>query len=43
MANGLDAVICDVTDEDLVNALLTAELVMNKQIYADSYVEAFRS
>jgi len=43
VANGLDAVICDVTDEDLVNALLTAELVMNKQIYADSYVEAFRS
>jgi len=43
VANGLDAVICDVTDEDLVNALLTAELVMNKQIYADSYIEAFRS
>jgi 5-methyltetrahydrofolate corrinoid/iron sulfur protein methyltransferase len=43
VANGLDAVICDVTDEDLVDALLTAELVMNKQIYADSYVEAFRS
>jgi 5-methyltetrahydrofolate corrinoid/iron sulfur protein methyltransferase len=43
VANGLDAVICDVTDEDLVNALLTADLVMNKQIYADSYIEAFRS
>ena len=43
VANGLDAVICDVTDEDLVNALLTAELVMNKQIYADGYIEAFRS
>ena len=40
VANGLDAVILDVTDEDLVNALLTAELVMNKQIYADSYIEA---
>ena len=43
VANGLDVVICDVTDEDLVDALLTAELVMNKQIYADSYIEAFRS
>ena len=42
-ANGLDAVICDVMDEELVNALLTAELVMNKQIYADSYIQAFRS
>jgi len=42
VANGLDAVICDVTDEDLVNAILTAELAMNRQIYADSYIEAFR-
>jgi 5-methyltetrahydrofolate corrinoid/iron sulfur protein methyltransferase len=41
-ANGMDAVILDVTDEELVNALLTAELVMNKQIYADSYIDAFR-
>ena len=43
VANGLDAVICDVTDTDLVNSILTAELVMNKSIYADSYIEAFRS
>jgi 5-methyltetrahydrofolate corrinoid/iron sulfur protein methyltransferase len=42
VANGLDAVICDVMDEDLVNSILTAELVMNKGIYADSYIEAFR-
>lgn len=42
VANGLDAVICDVTDEELVNSVLTAELVMNKSIYADSYIEAFR-
>lgn len=42
VANGLDAVICDVMDEDLVNTILTAELVMNKSIYADSYIEAFR-
>ena len=41
--NGLDAVICDVTDEELVNTILTAELVMNKSIYADSYIEAFRA
>ena len=42
VASGLDAVICDVTDEELVNSVLTAELVMNKSIYADSYIEAFR-
>ncbi len=38
IANGMDAAICDVMDTELVNAALTAELVMNKQIYADSYV-----
>lgn len=36
--NGMDAVICDVMDAELVNAARTAELVMNKEIYADSYV-----
>ena len=42
-ASGMDAVILDVTDEELVNALLTADLMMNRMIYADSYIEAFRS
>ncbi len=42
VANGLDAVICDVTDTELVDAILTAELAMNKGIYADSYIEAFK-
>jgi len=35
---GMDAAICDVTDTALVNAALAAELVMNRQIYADSFV-----
>jgi 5-methyltetrahydrofolate corrinoid/iron sulfur protein methyltransferase len=43
IANGLDAVILDVTDTELVDTILTAELVMNKSIYADSYLEAFRA
>jgi 5-methyltetrahydrofolate corrinoid/iron sulfur protein methyltransferase len=38
IANGMDAVICDVLDTDLVHAARTAELVMNKEIYADSYI-----
>jgi 5-methyltetrahydrofolate corrinoid/iron sulfur protein methyltransferase len=42
IANGLDAVILNVLDEELVNTILTAELVMNRSIYADSYIEAFR-
>ena len=43
IANGLDAVILDVTDEELVNTILTAELLMNRSIYADSYLDAFRA
>ncbi len=42
IAHGQDAAILDVMDDELVNSILTAELVMNKSIYADSYVEAFR-
>ncbi|MDI6775064.1 MAG: dihydropteroate synthase [Verrucomicrobiota bacterium] len=40
IANGLDAAICDVMDTDLINTALTAELIMNRQIYADSYIRA---
>ncbi|MDD5672956.1 MAG: dihydropteroate synthase [Chitinivibrionales bacterium] len=42
IAHGLDAVILDVLDEELVNTILTADLIMNRSIYADSYLEAFR-
>ncbi|MFH1730971.1 MAG: dihydropteroate synthase [Planctomycetota bacterium] len=38
IANGMDAAICDVMDAGLVNAARAAELVMNKEIYADSFV-----
>jgi len=38
IACGMDAAICDVMDSDLVGAAKTAELVMNKEIYADSYI-----
>lgn len=39
---GLDAAILDPLDTELMNTLITAELVMNKQIYCDSYLEAYR-
>ena len=42
IANGLDAVILNVMDFELVDTIVTAELVMNRSIYADSYIEAFR-
>jgi len=38
IGSGMDAAICDVMDTELVNAALTAELVMDREIYADSYV-----
>ena len=38
--SGLDAAICDVMDLDLVNAGRTADLVMNKEIYADSCIKS---
>lgn len=39
---GLDAAILDPKDKDLVDAAITAELILNKQIYCDSYLEAYR-
>ena len=38
IACGMDAAICDVMDTELVHAARTAELVMTREIYADSYV-----
>ena len=42
ICQGLDAAILDVTDTEMIDTILTAELIMNKTIYADGYVEAFR-
>lgn len=42
IALGLDAAILDPTDTDLMDAAITAELILNKQIYCDSYLEAYR-
>lgn len=39
---GLDSAILDPLDRDLMDSLITAELVLNKNIYCDSYLEAFR-
>ena len=43
IANGLDMAIADATDKNLMNAMITAELLMNKSIYCDSFLEAYFS
>ena len=42
VANGLSAAILDPLDRDLMDALITAELILNKNIYCDSFLEAYR-
>lgn len=42
MANGLSAAILDPLDKELMDAMITAELILNKSIYCDSYLNAYR-
>ncbi|MBN1353083.1 MAG: dihydropteroate synthase [Candidatus Omnitrophica bacterium] len=42
IANGLSAAILDPLDKGLVDAAITAELILNKNIYCDSFLEAYR-
>ncbi len=42
LAYGLDAAILDPLDKELMDAAITAELILNKHIYCDSYLEAYR-
>ncbi|KKK75709.1 hypothetical protein LCGC14_2871010, partial [marine sediment metagenome] len=39
---GLDAAIMDAADKDLVEAAITAEVLMGKHLYSDDYVKAWR-
>lgn len=43
MAMGLDSAIMDPFDQELMDAMITAEMLMNKQIYSDSFLTAYRS
>jgi len=43
MAAGLDAAIVDANDDDLVATAATAEILLNKSIYCDSYIKVFKS
>lgn len=42
IANGLTSAILDPLDVDLMDALITAELALNKNIYCDSFLDAYR-
>ena len=42
MACGLDAAIADACDDELIEAVATARIVLNMDIYCDSYVDVFR-
>jgi 5-methyltetrahydrofolate corrinoid/iron sulfur protein methyltransferase len=39
---GLDAAILDPLDHDLMDAAATSDLILNKHIYCDKYLEAYR-
>ena len=41
ISRGLDSAIVDVLDRDLMNVVATAEMLMNKQIYSDSFLKVY--
>ncbi len=42
VAYGLDSAILNPKDKELMDSLITTELILNKNIYCDSYLEAYR-
>lgn len=42
MCAGLDSAICDANDDDLIDAIASARIILNKDIYCDSYTKVFR-
>jgi 5-methyltetrahydrofolate corrinoid/iron sulfur protein methyltransferase len=43
LTHGCDSAIVDVLDETLVDVVATAEMLMNRQIYSESFLKAYRS
>ena len=43
MACGLDSAIANVCDQELLEAVATARILLNMDIYCDSYVDVFKS
>jgi len=42
MAAGLTAAILDAADHDMIDALITAEVLLGKQLYSDDYLKAWK-
>lgn len=42
IANGLTSAIMDPLDKELMDAMIAAELILNRNIYCDSFLEAYR-
>ena len=42
IASGLTSAILDPLDKELMDAMITAELILNKAIYCDSFLDAYR-
>ncbi|MHC4211826.1 MAG: dihydropteroate synthase [Planctomycetota bacterium] len=42
ISHGMDSAIADVFDEPFMNLVATAEMLMNKQLYSDSFLKAYR-
>ncbi|MEW6040332.1 MAG: dihydropteroate synthase, partial [Elusimicrobiota bacterium] len=42
IASGLDSAICNPLDKDLMESMITAELLLGKNIYCDSFLDACR-
>ncbi len=42
VAAGMDTALMDVLDKDLMDAAICAEMILNKQIYSDSFLKAAR-
>jgi len=43
MSHGLDSAIADVFDADLMKVVATSDMLMNKQIYSDSFLKVYSS
>jgi 5-methyltetrahydrofolate corrinoid/iron sulfur protein methyltransferase len=41
ISHGLDSAIADVFDRDLMNVVATSDMLMNKQIYSDSFLKVY--
>ena len=43
LSAGLDAAIVDVLDTDLMDAMIASEVLLNKAVYADDFLKAYRA